>query len=174
MKRAIKIFSIVLVMVFMFMIIGGTKVRAAQNSFHLITTNPGEDASTTIGINYHTYEPGSHIEYTLASDTNFANATVVNPTEKLWSIKGEKNADKNDTFYQVERYVCSATITNLTPCTKYKYRLVKGDLVSSSYFFTTAGLTNEWSFVALADCQYGTPQFPESRWGFPRCRGKEP
>ena len=155
MKRSIKVFSIILIMIFMFMIIGGTKVRAATNSFHLITTNPGEDASTTISVNYHTYEPGSHIEYTLASDKDFSNATVLNPSEKLWSIKGEKNADEADTFYKVERYVCSATITNLTPCTKYKYRLVKGDLVSATYFFTTAGLTNEWSFIALADCQYG-------------------
>ena len=155
MKRAIRLASIVLVLIFMFMILGGTKVKAATNSFHLITTNPGEDASTMIGINYHTYEAGSHIEYTLASDKDFENATVVYPTEKLWSIKGEQNADEKDTFYTVERYVCSATLTNLQPCTKYKYRLVKDELISSSYFFTTAGLTNEWSFVALADCQYG-------------------
>lgn len=155
MKKAIKFLSVVLVLILMFMIIGGKNVKAATNSFHLITTNPGEDASTTIGINYHTYEAGSHIEYTLASDKDYENAIVVTPSEKLWSIKGEKNADEKDTFYTVERYVCSATITNLQPCTKYKYRLVKGDLISSNYFFTTAGLTNEWSFVALADCQYG-------------------
>ena len=156
MKRVFKVLGIVLISFVLVMILGGTKVKAANyDVFHLVTTNPGEDASTTIGINYHTYKTGSHIEYTLASDTKFMNAKMVTPTEELWSIKGETNADANDTFYKKERYVCRATLTNLTPCTKYKYRLVNGEDVSNSYFFTTAGLTNDWSFVALADCQYG-------------------
>ena len=156
MKRVFKVLGIILIAFVLVMILGGTKVKAANyDVFHLVTTNPGEDASTTIGINYHTYKTGSHIEYTLLSDENFANARMVTPSEELWSIKGEVNADSNDTFYKKERYVCRATIGDLTPCTKYKYRLVNGEDVSSTYTFTTAGLTNDWSFVALADCQYG-------------------
>ena len=155
MKRIIKAFSIMIITLSLLLILGGTKVKATTNGFHLITTNPGEDASTTIGINYHTDTAGSHIEYTLTTDKDFSQATSVTPSEKLWSIKGETNADTSDTFYTHERYVCSATLTNLTPCTKYKYRLVNGDDISNTYFFTTAGNTNDWSFVALADCQYG-------------------
>ena len=153
--RLIKTFSIIIITLSLLLILGGTKVKATTNGFHLITTNPGEDASTTIGINYHTDTAGSHIEYTLTTDKDFSQATSVTPSEKLWSIKGETNADTSDTFYTHERYVCSATLTNLTPCTKYKYRLVNGDDISNTYFFTTAGNTNDWSFVALADCQYG-------------------
>ena len=155
MKRIIKAFSIMIITLSLLLILGGTKVKATTNGFHLITTNPGEDASTTIGINYHTDTAGSHIEYTLTTDKDFSQATSVTPSEKLWSIKGETNADTSDTFFTHERYVCSATLTNLTPCTKYKYRLVNGDDISNTYFFTTAGNTNDWSFVALADCQYG-------------------
>ena len=155
MKKLIKVFSAIIIALTLVLILGGTKVKATTNGFHLITTNPGEDASTTIGINYHTDKPGSHIEYTLTTDTDFSQATSITPSEKLWSIKGETNADKSDTFYTHERYVCSATLTNLTPATKYKYRLVNGDDISNTYFFTTAGKINDWSFVALADCQYG-------------------
>jgi len=157
MKRLIKVFSVMIISLSLLLILGGMKVKAAYDMpiFHLITTNPGEDASTTIGINYHTPKAGSHIEYTLVTDKDFSKAISVTPEEKTWSIKGQTNADEKDTFYTVERYVCSATLTNLTPCTKYKYRLVNGSDISNTYFFTTAGLTNDWSFVALADCQYG-------------------
>ncbi|MBP5550626.1 MAG: metallophosphoesterase family protein [Bacilli bacterium] len=157
MKRLIKVFSVMIISLSLLLILGGIKVKAAYDMpiFHLITTNPGEDASTTIGINYHTPKAGSHIEYTLVTDKDFSKAISLTPEEKTWSIKGQTNADEKDTFYTVERYVCSATLTNLTPCTKYKYRLVNGSDISNTYFFTTAGLTNDWSFVALADCQYG-------------------
>ena len=155
MKRIIRILSCVVLMFIMFTLLGGMKVHASDSNFHLITTNPGENASTSININYHCYKTGSHIEYTLVSDENFANATSITPSEVLWDIKNEKNADPNDTFYTVSRYVCSASLTNLTPCTKYKYRLVLGNEISDTYYFTTAGLTNDWNFLAFADFQYG-------------------
>ena len=154
MKKVIRLLILVCA-VSLFLMIGGVKVKAAEKTFHLITTNPGEDASTTINVNYHCYKSGSHIEYTLASDADFSNAKVVRPTEKLWSIQGQENIDKTDTFYTTPRYICKASLTNLQPCTKYKYRLVLGEEVSSTYTFITAGLTNDWSFVAFGDFQYG-------------------
>lgn len=155
MKKILNVFIVFLLVLSVFMIMGGTTVQASNyDKFHLVTTNPGEDASTTISVNYHTYSTGSYIEYTLASDTEFTDAKIIRPTEKLWSIQGQKNANESDTFYTKPRYSCSATITNLSPCTKYHYRIVLGSDISAVYNFTTAGYTNNWSFVAFGDFQY--------------------
>ena len=151
-----KIFKLLILFLLVFLVIeGGIKVSAKTNNIHLITTNPGENASSEININYHAYKSGSYIEYTLASDTSYANKVVITPTEKLWSIQGQENADPSNTFYTTPRYVCSASLTNLQPATKYMYHVVCEAEVSNNYYFTTAGLTNTWNFLAFADFQYG-------------------
>ena len=163
MKKIANLFIFSVIVLGLIMIIGGMNVKAADyNTFHLVTTNPGEDASTMININYHCYKSGSHIEYTLESDENFSNARVIMPSEQLWSIRGQDNVDTDDTFYTTPRYICKASLTGLQVCTKYKYRLVLGDEVSNVYHFTTAGLTNDWSFIAFADFQYGNNKISHS------------
>jgi len=117
-----------------------------------ITTTPSEDTSTEMNVNWHCKFSTSYLELTLASDTKFENAIKVTPTEKRWSTKGLENENPDDGFYQT-RYVCSATLKDLSPRTRYIYRIKFDTYTSDVHSFTTSGLTNDWTFMAIADLQ---------------------
>src|SRR5690606_24503240 len=44
-----------------------------------IVTSPGEDASTMVNINYQNKNKKSFVEYTVASDTSYANKKIAYP-----------------------------------------------------------------------------------------------
>ena len=134
--------------------LGGIMVSASSPLIYHIVTTAGEDASREITINWHADDSGSYVLLTEASDTSFSNAQKIKPTmEKFWSTEGTKNASATDTFYTKRRYVCYLELKDLMPRTKYIYKVCLKDEESSVYHFTTAGLTNEWTFTAFCDFQ---------------------
>lgn len=114
---------------------------------------PGTDASTMISINYHAMSTKTYIEYTLASDPNFENATKYYAEGRYF--------EETDPILAVPfpaRNIYSAEITGLTPSTDYIYRINGGDgTVSETYHFKTASATRDnFSFVWLSDNHYNT------------------
>ena len=116
-----------------------------------IITGVGEDASTSVNINYHADNTKTYIEYTLANDPEFTNAQIIIPSGKYLE---ELSEEYESPF--VGRNVYSAEITGLTPGAKYIYRVNSGDgNVSDTYHFTTAsGKGNNFSFLWLTDNHY--------------------
>ncbi len=146
---------IFVLLTFLGFFLGGVFVKAAENPsiYHIVTT-AGVDASREITINYHADDSGSYVLLTEATDKEFEKALKYKPTmEKFWSTEGVKNASTTDSFYTKRRYVCYLELTDLTPRTKYIYKVCLKDEESAVYYFTTAGLTNEWKFTAFCDYQ---------------------
>ena len=116
-----------------------------------IMTGYGTDASTEIEINYHTHNIYTSVEYTLATDTEFNNVTVVTGTGYYFT----NGTDKVDVpFYG--RNIMRVSLSGLTPDTKYMYRINKGnDTYSETYYFTTAKNDgSDSAFIVLADTHY--------------------
>lgn len=115
---------------------------------YYISTSFAEDGNTGVNINYHTKNIHTNVEYTLASDENYSQKTVINPDMKAFeSLVGmEKDFTR--------RNVCRVTIDNLTPGTKYKYRVNQGDgTYTDDYYFTTGNGDNT-SFLFMTDVHF--------------------
>lgn len=122
----------------------------AYDAFNIMT-GYGTDASTEIEINYHTKNIYTSVEYTLASDVDFNNVTVVTG-EGYYFTNG---TDKVDIPF-VGRNVMRVSLKGLTPGTDYMYRINKGDgTYSDTYYFTTAKNDgSDSAFMVLADTHY--------------------
>jgi len=115
-----------------------------------IVTSPAQDTSTMININYMTKNARTSVEYTKAEDSEFSSVTKVTgkcyPFEETELVDGEIFEKRN---------VCRVTINNLTPNTKYMYRVNKGnDTYSDPYYFTTSGNGDTTSFLFMSDNHY--------------------
>lgn len=114
---------------------------------------PGTDASSMISINYHAKNTKSYIEYTLASDVNFENKLIYNPSGVYFEETDENLANPFEA-----RNIFSAEITNLISDTDYIFRINDGNNnYSDIYHFTTASKNDsDFSFVWLTDNHYNT------------------
>lgn len=138
-----------LVLVFMFVAMN-FKMRplAASSKIYYVTASVGETYETT-GINYHCDEDGSYVIY--GTNSNLATYETAQPTSNLWSV--EANPDDVNTGFSA-RYVCKATLTNLSPATRYYYQIVLGSEKSKVYSFKTpANDGSSTSFAFLTDTQ---------------------
>lgn len=116
---------------------------------YYIVTSPGEDASTSMLVNYHTKNTDTSLEYTLASDPSFLEATIL-----TGSIRGFESTVDMEKPFEI-RNVVRVSLTDLDPATKYIYRINKGnDTYSETYAFETAGPTNPTSFLFITDVHY--------------------
>ena len=113
-----------------------------------IVASPGENASREININWHCDNPGSVLELTFASDTDFSEARTISPQEKLWSYR------EGDALMQQPRYVCSAELRDLKRARSYIFRIKDGDEVSSVHSFSTASGAQKWQFLCFVDFQH--------------------
>ena len=117
---------------------------------YYIVTSPGEDASTTVLINYHTKNQLTSVEYTTADDLDYSNKTIVTGT--LYGFESLSSAMEKP-FER--RNVCRVTISNLTPNTRYKYRINQGnDTYTDEYYFKTSGGDSQTSFLFMTDVHY--------------------
>lgn len=119
-----------------------------------IMTGFGDNAATDIEINYHTHNTLTTIEYTLASDVEFKNATVVSPTTGYYFASGPEKVLVDFT----PRNVMRASIKGLKPNTDYIYRINKGnDTYSEVYHVKTAKNDGSKStFYVASDIHYWT------------------
>ena len=116
-----------------------------------VMTGYGTDASTEVEINYHTRNIYTSVEYTLASDVDFNNITVVTG-EGYYFTEGTDKV----TIPFIGRNVMRVSLTGLTPDTDYMYRINKGDgTYSDTYYFSTAKNDgSDSAFIVLADTHY--------------------
>lgn len=125
---------------------------------HIITT-VGEDPATSVHVNWHSEKLNTYLEYTLASDTAYANATNVTPETHMWSLPNEETINgvtySHEGFNRQYYFVNRVVIENLTPNTEYRYRIGKDGDMSADYTFKTAeGDNSNYTFLAVTDPQY--------------------
>ncbi len=124
---------------------GIEKASAVSANVFTIVTNPAENSRTQMNISWHaSYTSTScYVQYTVASDTAFTNAKTqagtYSTSDYLWFYNryyGESYETRNTTKFL--NY--GATLTGLTPDTKYIYRIADGQGgYSDVYTFKTAG-----------------------------------
>ncbi len=124
---------------------------ASEDSILYLSSSPGE-TETEVGINYHASGKGSYVLYT--SNSTFANATKSIPTETLFS----KSAINNETAtVWKERYVCKVSLKDLSPNTKYYYKVVLNSTESAINTFTTTSKTGtDNKFIFATDIHAST------------------
>ena len=155
-----KIIRILLILIIMFVLINlNINVFASTEDVYNIVTCPGEDMSSQIQISWQskTTITNLKVEYTLSSDTTFSNSKTVNGEYR--SFSRQDNEPFEGTIYigfSSARYVWNVLIDELTPQTKYIYRIVSDSKVYSNiYNFETGSKDDdEFSFLFLTDPQY--------------------
>lgn len=144
-----------------------TALTAFSQNIFSISTGPGEDASTQMGISWATgldvHE--SYVLYTKESDTDWADAIKVLPQEEelctVFQGVSSQRANGEDFYEDAVFTKCGIMLTNLHPDTKYKYVVVdatKADnpLKSKEHKFQTAG-ADKWSACIISDFHSYTP-----------------
>jgi len=158
-----KVFSSLIIVLVLFIgVCFGINVNAASGTIKNVVTCPGEDMATQMQINWQssTSLTDLKVEYTVASDTAYANSTIVDGTYR--SFMREKNDPVQGASYigfNTPRHIWNALLQNLTPKTKYIYRITDGTTVYSKadYAFETGSVTNDqFSFLFITDPQYDT------------------
>ena len=157
MKRLLN--SLIIVLVLFIGISFGINVTAATGDAYNIVTCPGEDMATQMQINWQspTTKTNLKVQYTVASDTAFANAKTVDGTYRSFSRQnGDPVSSATYSGFDKPRHIWNVLLNNLTPNTKYIYRIVEGTTVLSTvYAFETASTTeDDFSFLFMTDPQY--------------------
>jgi len=134
MKKFIR-FSLILIILMTFM---SLKVSALTTDARMIITSPAEDMSSEINISWHTDDVSTYVEYTLATDINYAYSQI---------RIGECSAIPFDNMTSTSQ--CTANLTNLAKNTEYIYRVGRSNM-SESYSFKTAG-AETFSFLHATD-----------------------
>ena len=150
-----KIF-VVMTFLLCFMVFGFMKeeryVEGAAD-MKLIITTPGEDASSSVNVVWHSKTLSSYLEYTQASDTSFNTPVLKMP------LKTEQRTfydDRSRITYNF--YKNDLTITGLNPGSSYIYRIRENNQYSPVKSFKTAPRegssimkTEGFNFVFLSD-----------------------
>lgn len=127
--------------------------KAVGGTAYFVVTNPGEDMSTQINVNWHSDELDTYVLLAKASDPNYEHPRKIDGVYDMWSLPEDDGTYKHQGFTQ--RFVVYASINGLTPNTKYMYKVGKGNNFTESYYFTTAeGDNSPFSFISIADPQY--------------------
>lgn len=157
MKRILNSLIIILVLFVGFCF--GLNVTAATGDVYNIVTCPGENMATQMQINFQspTSKTNLKVEYTVATDTTFANAKTVDGSYRSFSrANGDPVSGANYVGFSQPRHIWNVLLENLTPKTKYIYRIVEGsNVLSSTFAFETGSLeSDEFSFLFMTDPQY--------------------
>ncbi len=126
---------------------------------YTVIANPGEDASQSIRLNWHTDEDSEATIcfYTEASDTEWKNARTITPQMELcaqFDSIYSHTPDKQNIYERVRFIRNTAEIRDLTPDTKYMYR-IDGD--SEVRYFKTAPKESDWTAAIISDFHAYTP-----------------
>ena len=116
-----------------------------------------------VGISYHTSSDDSYVLYgTELKNGEIVNPIKVEPTSTLWSY--DKLSSDPAEYGFKERYVCKATLNNLSPRTKYYYQAVDGSVKSqiNSFESLTDDLEKK-TFFFLTDIQSSGTGFKNSQ-----------
>lgn len=129
-------------------------IAQAQTSVpYTVIANVGEDASTTIRLNWHTDENSgeSVCRYTFADDWDWSEARSITAQRELCTVFDSiysKTADGKD-FYESARFIRNTLeLDSLVPGTQYKY-YIDGD--NTIRYFKTAPRDNNWTAAVISD-----------------------
>lgn len=134
----------------------------AASSLYSIVTNPGEDASTQMNINWHAGLgcTNSFVTYTKKSDPAWAHAVKAEGTHERCDVFNgilSKTASGADCVENAVFLNCRVTLAPLERDTEYMYKVCAGDgACSDAHYFKTAGAA-EFSFVWIGDFHCYTP-----------------
>lgn len=126
-------------LLFLFIFISPIKIEATSDAV-MITANPGEDASSQIGISWHmdVDKTKGKVIYTKKTDTNW---------EDSQEVFGEKEVI---TVFHGRTFLhYTALLVNLDSDTEYMYK-VGQDNLSEEYYFKTAG-KDSFNFLWVSD-----------------------
>lgn len=138
---------------------------ASSQKVELICANPGENCNTEIGISWISdFEcTNCFVEFKPASESGWDNTTVVagiyNDTDYQYFLGNSyATATAEPVFSEEHAFLnYNVTLTDLTPATRYKYRIGDGlGGYSSTHYFKTSG-AKEYSFVWISDFHSYTP-----------------
>ena len=144
-----------------FPVFGQTAGLPVSSKLFSISSEPGADASVSVGINWACDTSFKHtcVRLTEVSDTDWTAARDIKPSqhERYTAFYGysSKAADGSDIVEDAVFTKLGATLTDLRPDTDYKYVIVekKGDTAiarSSEHRFRTAGAAH-WSACIISD-----------------------
>ena len=157
MKKLIKSLLFILLL-FVFISININTLASSADVYNIVTC-PGEDMATQMQISWQskTTITNLKVEYTTSSDQDFNSSTTINGEYRSFTRKN--NEPFEGTIYvgfDTPRYVWNVLLTNLSPNTKYIYRITDGTKVYSGvYKFETGSLSDdEFSFLFITDPQY--------------------
>lgn len=138
----------------------GVKTSAATSNIAMIVTNPAQDPTTAMNINFHaaTGYTGCYVQYTTADDASWANAKTQTGSYVAYGADSSNpfynkyaKDDAGNNIYQTPTFLdYSVTLSGLTPGTNYMFRISDGTNFTDTYKFKTAG-ADEWSFVVTGD-----------------------
>lgn len=120
---------------------------------YTVIANPGENASTTIRLNWHTDEGSSEsvCHYTRIDDISWSKAKAITAQQELCTIFDSiysKTAGGLD-FYENARFMRNTVeITALEPDTRYMYRIDDNTTIRN---FKTAPVDNNWTAAIISD-----------------------
>lgn len=156
MKRVLS-FCLLLLLVF---VILPVKTRAVVSDAHTIITNPGEDASSEMNINWHMDQSltNGKLIYTKKTDTQWQQAKTIAGVCKANSVydgMSSKDASGKDIVENPNIQRCTVNLTDLESDTEYMYKVGSTNM-SEAHYFKTAG-ADEFSFVWISDFHAYTP-----------------
>ena len=141
--RKVLLFLILSLLSFTFLYSSVNAAALAVNGVDVIYANPGEDCMTEVTISWHSSSASSKLTYTLASDKNYENATVIEAT----GVYDETSF----IYYDVCKfYKCKVELKGLQADTNYIYKVSCGNITSREHKFKTAG-TGDFTFGYMSD-----------------------
>ena len=144
---------------------GGDSYLSRLDGFSCVTVTCGADPMTSVNITWQTFREDLS-ECLLEYRTEGGDALWAVPVSETtaFQIPTDGQFDyKNPSLREVRGVNHRVYLTDLTPGTKYLYRIVSGDS-SEEYSFTTARADEKFSFLLVADTQ-GFTQRDFDVWG---------
>ena len=153
MKRKILIVFTFLLCFMFFGFLGNERYVEGATDMKLINTTPGEDASSSVNVVWHSKTISSYLELANATDTSFSNPVYKTPLKTEQRSFYDDRSKITYTFYKND-----LTIYDLNPSTSYIYRIKENNLYSPVKSFKTAPRegsnilkTEGFNFVFLSD-----------------------
>ena len=132
------------------------------NEVYTVIANPGENASNSIRINWHSDidSENTYCLYTECNDTNWEHSKKAVPQSELctaFDSMYSKTADNKNIYEQAKFIRNTIELNKLKPGTKYMYKIVPCDNSSETYYFKTAPVEGVWTAGIISDFHAYTP-----------------
>ena len=136
---------------------------AWANEVYTVIANPGENASKSIRLNWHTNigSEATHCFYTECSDVHWARAKKATPQQELCTAYDSmySKTPKGENIHEQARFIRNTIeLKKLTPGTRYMYRIGTNAQDGETRYFHTAPQSGEWTAAIMSDFHAYTPR----------------